>query len=329
MGRHLRTALIACALIATVLAAPPPAAAQVPTCDGVDATVVGTEGDDILIGTSGNDVIVGLGGNDILRGLDGDDILCGGNGRDRAFGGKGNDRLYGGKKNDILKGDQGFDYLEGNQGNDRLFGGGAMDVLLGGSGTRDKLFGKGGTNDTCDDPQGTTFVNTCETLAIRLPPTVNAVNQFYSQTVGTVTTTDVPADVRVQPGSVTSFWFRAGDRYAILLSGLDPQTSLCPGNSIQTAQATFENVTNVSMADGLCRPIWPMATMNDTGVSECNGRVWYLTEVPVTKVGNLWSSINWIVGADASANGHRATVFSAVPADLANTGSIDPSIMSC
>jgi len=329
MKRHLRIVLIVCALIGAVLAAPPPAGAQVATCDGVEATLVGTEGDDLLVGTDGNDVIVGLGGNDIIRGLDGDDILCGDNGRDRAFGGKGDDRLFGGKKNDILKGDQGFDYLEGNQGNDRLFGGGAGDVLLGGSGARDRLFGKGGTSDTCDDPQGTTFVDTCETLAIRLPPTVNAVHNFYSQTVAGVTTSVVPANVRVQPGSVTSFWYRAGDRYAILLSGVHPLTNLCPGNSIQTTQTTFENVTNAPMANGLCRQIWLTATMNDTGITQCDGRVWYLTEIPIAKAGTLWSSINWIVGGDTSANGHQATLIAATPANLANTGAIDRSIMSC
>lgn len=153
----------AMAMLGTVIAIAAPANAQTTeTCGGMTATKVGTEGDDFLLGTEGVDVIVGLGGNDIIRGLGGDDYLCGGNGRDRLFGGFGNDHLEGGKKNDIVKGDQGKDMLFGNQGNDRLFGGPGGDVLEGGSGTRDKLFGKGGTMDTCNDPQGTTIYDTCE-----------------------------------------------------------------------------------------------------------------------------------------------------------------------
>lgn len=130
-------------------------------CEGQVATIVGTEGDDVLVGTDGNDVIAGLGGNDVLRGLDGNDVLCGDNGRDKIFGGPGNDLLAGGKKNDILKGDQGKDRLFGQAGNDRLFGGGGGDTLSGGSGLRDVLDGKGGS-DTCGDPQGATRLLNCE-----------------------------------------------------------------------------------------------------------------------------------------------------------------------
>jgi hypothetical protein len=130
-------------------------------CEGHEATIVGTNGDDIIWGTAGDDVIVGLDGNDIIRGLEGNDVLCGDNGRDRLFGGFGSDELYGGKKNDILKGDQGADLLFGQPGIDRMFGGPGADYVHGGSGTRDKIFGKGG-RDTCEDPQATTIIETCE-----------------------------------------------------------------------------------------------------------------------------------------------------------------------
>lgn len=148
------------AVVGAVLIPAAPAAAQ-EMCMGMPATIVGTEGRDILIGTPGVDVIVGLGGNDVIRGFEGDDYLCGGNGRDRLFGGLGDDYLEGGKKNDIVKGDQGKDMLFGNQGNDRLLGGPGADVLEGGSGTRDKLWGKG-SRDVCNDPQGSTIYDTCE-----------------------------------------------------------------------------------------------------------------------------------------------------------------------
>ncbi|MGI9606409.1 MAG: calcium-binding protein [Acidimicrobiales bacterium] len=329
MGGRTRAALVACLMVATVLVVGAPSVgAQGPTCNGLAATVVGTEGNDVLLGTEGPDVMVGLGGNDILRGFGGNDTMCGDNGRDRLFGGMGNDDLFGGRKNDILKGDQGRDELFGNQGNDRLFGGGSVDMLEGGSGTRDRLFGKGGS-DTCSDPQGTTFVNTCEILDIRLPATLNQVHQFYSQTVNGVMTNTAPANALIQPGTVSSFWYRVGGVYAIFLSGLNPQLSLCPGNSIQTTATTFENVTNSPMNNGLCGDTWPTATMQDTGVYTCQGFTSYLTEIPVTKTGNLWSSLNWVIGTDTSASGDTATLVAVVAVDLATTAEIDRSIMSC
>ena len=83
------------ALLAALVPVATLAAAQTEAmCEGTTATIVGTEGDDVLTGTAGNDVIVGLGGNDVIRGLRGDDLICGDAGRDRLFGGKGNDNLF-------------------------------------------------------------------------------------------------------------------------------------------------------------------------------------------------------------------------------------------
>ena len=57
---------------------PSPAAA---TCSGERATIVGTQGRDVLRGSARRDVIAGLGGNDRLSGLEGNDLICGGKGR--------------------------------------------------------------------------------------------------------------------------------------------------------------------------------------------------------------------------------------------------------
>lgn len=160
--RRIALAVIGCVGLILGLMPGLAGAAETFTCEGRPATIVGSSGDDVLIGTSGPDVIVGLDGNDIIRGLDGDDILCGDNGRDRLFGGRGRDELFGGKKNDILRGDGGADWLHGERGIDRVFGGPGADVIFGGSGTRDRLFGKGGV-DHCVDPQlGTTTRDGCE-----------------------------------------------------------------------------------------------------------------------------------------------------------------------
>jgi Ca2+-binding RTX toxin-like protein len=62
-------------------------------CGGLVATIVGTDGDDVLAGTDGNDVIAGLGGSDLIVGYAGKDTLCGGSGHTALLGGDGNDTL--------------------------------------------------------------------------------------------------------------------------------------------------------------------------------------------------------------------------------------------
>ena len=106
----------------------PPAPAL--TCGGLEVTIVGTNGDDVINGTNGNDVITGLGGNDVIRGGDGEDVIC---------GGSGDDYIEGQGDEDILFGDQGDDTLDGgeagccnvatNTGDDVLSGGQGNDVL--------------------------------------------------------------------------------------------------------------------------------------------------------------------------------------------------------
>lgn len=161
--RSIRFGVAATLLVAsTLVAAPDTVGAQdTVTCNGVPATIVGTEGNDVLLGTEGNDVIVGLGGNDTIRGFGGADIICGDNGRDKLFGGRGTDIIFGGKKNDVVKGDGGPDLLYGNQGHDRVIGGAGADYLEGGSGIVDRLTGKAGI-DTCVDRQAATVYDTCE-----------------------------------------------------------------------------------------------------------------------------------------------------------------------
>ena len=85
-------------------------------CAGRKATIVGTNGRDVIRGTARRDVIAAFGGNDIVRALGGDDIVCAGAGNDTVLGGAGRD------------------VLRGNAGRDRLFGGAGIDRLLGGAG---------------------------------------------------------------------------------------------------------------------------------------------------------------------------------------------------
>ncbi len=128
------------ALIAALVVAVPTAQATSLTCDGLPATIVGTDGADVLVGSAGPDVIVGLGGNDHISGGGGDDVICGGPGRDNLSGGGGDDHLNGGT---------GRDRLAGNVGDDLLLGGAGRDVLRAGTG-RDRSSG-GRNNDWCSE----------------------------------------------------------------------------------------------------------------------------------------------------------------------------------
>jgi Ca2+-binding RTX toxin-like protein len=134
-------------------AAPAPAPGTAPpTCKGLLATIVGTEGSDVRTGSQGQDVMVGLGGNDTLSGLGGNDVICGGKGADSLKGGAGNDELGGQKGNDKLYGQKGNDKLSGKSRNDTLKGGPGNDKLKGGGGSDFCKGGKG--NDTaskCED----------------------------------------------------------------------------------------------------------------------------------------------------------------------------------
>jgi hypothetical protein len=88
------------------------------TCKGLNATIVGTNGNDVRTGSLGQDVIAGLGGNDTLSGLGGNDVICGGAGKDLLKGGAGADSLLGQKGKDALKGGGGKDLCKGGKGTD-------------------------------------------------------------------------------------------------------------------------------------------------------------------------------------------------------------------
>src|SRR3954452_12572824 len=100
-----------------------PVAPPGPECDGEEATIIGTPGNDRLNGTAGRDVIVGLGGDDTINGLGGDDVICGGDGPDVVDGGDGNDWIDGEASSDDLSGGNGNDILQGGAGLDSLRGG--------------------------------------------------------------------------------------------------------------------------------------------------------------------------------------------------------------
>jgi len=85
--------------------------ASAATCQGLPATIVGTNHNDHINGTSGRDVIVGLGGDDTIESFGGDDRICGNGGNDKLDGGTGDDKMFGGAGNDIYYVDSASDVV--------------------------------------------------------------------------------------------------------------------------------------------------------------------------------------------------------------------------
>ena len=103
--------------------------------------VQGTEGADWMIGDAGvQNSLFGAGGADVVVGRGLDDHLAGGEGNDKLVGGWGKDSLDGNEGADLLLGGWHDDVLAGQEGNDRLVGGVGDDLLEGGLGN-DRYWG--------------------------------------------------------------------------------------------------------------------------------------------------------------------------------------------
>jgi len=89
-------------------------------CNGLEPTILGTDGPDELTGTDGPDVIHGFGGDDVIHGLAGDDVVCGGDGDDVIDAGPGRDRVFGEGQHDTIDGGPQSDRLSGGSGHYRL-----------------------------------------------------------------------------------------------------------------------------------------------------------------------------------------------------------------
>jgi Ca2+-binding RTX toxin-like protein len=115
---------------------------DLPRCHGRKATIVGTDGNDVLQGTPERDVIWGANGDDLIYGSLGNDLICGGPGDDQIHGGRGNDEVDGGPGSDQVNGDLGDDkILGGPGGNDEVAGDLGIDVVNGGPGSEDLVHG--------------------------------------------------------------------------------------------------------------------------------------------------------------------------------------------
>ena len=99
-----RYLMLSCAalLVVGMVILIPDATAAPPMCDGKPATIVGTNGNDVLHGTGKDDVIVASFGRDVVYAGAGDDTICGDDGDDKLVGGPGDDVIIGGDGADTV-----------------------------------------------------------------------------------------------------------------------------------------------------------------------------------------------------------------------------------
>ncbi|MBY5935543.1 M10 family metallopeptidase C-terminal domain-containing protein [Tateyamaria omphalii] len=109
--------------------------------DSIDAG----EGDDYANGGAGADTVNGDAGNDTLRGGLNNDVVTGGDGDDNIAGGLGNDTMTGNDGDDVLFGQGGNDVFNGGEGEDYIHGGAGVDALTGANGD-DTLVGGAGAD---------------------------------------------------------------------------------------------------------------------------------------------------------------------------------------
>lgn len=157
MHKPVLSAVLSGALLASILVTPAGAQESGLLCNGLEATIVGTEGNDVLQGTFRDDVIVALGGDDQIRGASGADVICGGSGDDVIYGDSQNDVIFGGDGDDIIHGGSDEDEIHGGDGDDEIFGNSQRDALFGDAG--DDNINGGADEDSLDGGTGHDVLN--------------------------------------------------------------------------------------------------------------------------------------------------------------------------
>jgi hypothetical protein len=134
------------------------------SCGGKKATMVGSNGRDVIrapkhgvqviVARGGDDRIFAKGGHDVICAGPGDDVIFAGDGKDKVRGQGGDDYIDGGASGDkLLDGGGGADTIIGGGGGDKVKGGGDGDRILGGIQDDDLSGGSG--SDVVVGGQGT------------------------------------------------------------------------------------------------------------------------------------------------------------------------------
>lgn len=127
------------------------------------------------------------------------------------------------------------------------------------------------------------------------------------------------------PGSVQAHWYQWDGLYVVLYRGFDASdgSQICAGNSAQEA-AGFNYITN-SPHNGTIEEICdgsPKIAEEPSGVYACGPLLYYLTEIPIDVVANLWGTLEIVKDNATVVDGQT----SAVPVDIENTPEFEPGL---
>jgi hypothetical protein len=159
------------------------------------------------------------------------------------------------------------------------------------------------TTTTAEAATSTTTTTTAEptTTAVAQSPAdrptavVSAPLEFSYFTIGDFDPQAMGFDV----GEVTAEWYRSADGfYVVVYSGLDLDAvgPLCPGNSIQYADASSDFISKDPTPGAECIGFTTLATDPGVGALVCDGVLSYRTAIPVDSQRALYGTIEMNVG---------------------------------
>ncbi|KAA3636314.1 MAG: hypothetical protein DWP92_09720 [Armatimonadetes bacterium] len=127
------------------------------------------------------------------------------------------------------------------------------------------------------------------------------------------------------PGSVQAHWYQWDGLYVVLYRGFDAGdgSAICAGNSIQ--EASGFNFISDSPHNGAVEEICdgvPRIAEPPSGVFACGSLLYMVTEIPVDAVGNLYGTLEIVVGGTGDGQS------SAVTSDIDTTPEFEPGLSS-
>lgn len=126
-------------------------------------------------------------------------------------------------------------------------------------------------------------------VALPDTPLTATLTEGYTVVNGTPQDPD-PADLPVEPDTVIAHWYKSGDNWVVVYVDV-PESArpLCPGNSILVG-TDFTDVSNSPVGEGACGASANLAT-DPAGAQECGSLIVYVTAIPASKEGVLYSTI--------------------------------------
>lgn len=151
----------------------------------------------------------------------------------------------------------------------------------------------GGGNGEAEEPTPAAPATTAEGAATSgLPetPVNTTLEEGYTIREGNPEEPD-PANLPVEPGAVAAHWYKSGDNWVVVYAGVPEDAyPLCPGNSILVG-TDFTDTSNAPVGgDGACEGASKLAQA-PAGAQMCGPNIVYVTAIPSSKEGTLYSTI--------------------------------------